>query len=272
MISLNIVDLHTSNHGLLIILSYNISNYCRSPDDYYDRYWFPLQGSNSTFLQSTNSGLQILMTNHSVVTFNKEDLPPEAVMRTALTDTSGNITISFPDTNSYQGYLSLYVAELDPTANATSRIYYADVPLSAPLLINPVLIDAKFSTADGAFDSIAYTKGWTILLYQNPITPSPLGPLLNALELLEVRTGHMATLTNPQDGEPIIWLCLLLILIRRHPKTFHMKGITNFASQVSMLERVIHSVIQLCVASKKFNVGSFDINFCFVRHCPSKNS
>jgi len=39
----------------------------------------------------------------------------------------------------------------------------------------------------------------------------------DALELLEVRIGHMATLTNPQDGELIIWLCLLLIFIRRHP-------------------------------------------------------
>jgi hypothetical protein len=265
MISLNIVDLHTSNHGLLIILSYNISDYCRSPDDYYDRYWFPVQGSNSTFLQSTDSRLQIVTNNYTTLAKNGHDLPPQAVIRTALTDTSGNITISFPDTNSYQGYMSLYCVELDP--NATSRIYYVKIPLQRPVGVNPVLVRAV--TAAVRFD---YTKGWNILLYQNPITPSPLGPLVNAVELLEVRTGHMATLTNPQDGESIIWLCVLLILIRRHPKTFHMKGITNFASQVSMLERVIHSVIQFCVASKKFNVGSFDINFCFVRHCPSKNS
>jgi hypothetical protein len=90
------------------------------------------------------------------------------------------------------------------------------------MLINPVLVNAKFSAADARFDHIevypSHSKGWNILLYQNPITPSPLGPLVNnALELLDVRIGHMATLTNPQDGELIIWLCLLLILIRRHP-------------------------------------------------------
>jgi hypothetical protein len=45
--------------------------------------------------------------------------PPEAVMDTALTS-SPNMAISFPDTYSYQYVLSLYFAELDPTANATS--------------------------------------------------------------------------------------------------------------------------------------------------------
>jgi hypothetical protein len=81
------------------------------------------------------------------MSFNGYDYPPEAVMRTALTDTSGNITISFPDTNSYEGYMSLYFAELDPTANATSRIYYAKIPLFQTTLLNPVLINAKFIAA-----------------------------------------------------------------------------------------------------------------------------
>jgi hypothetical protein len=177
----------------------------RSPDDDYDRYWFPLQGSNSTFLQSTNSGLQILMTNHSVLTLNGYDYPPEAVMRTALTDTSGNMTISFPDTNkSYEVYLLLFYAELDPTANTTSRIYYVNVPGSAPLLTNLVLIDAKFNTSAHSYSNMEYTNGWDIHLYQDPIAHSPLGPLVNALELWEIRVDQIATLTNPQDGELII--------------------------------------------------------------------
>jgi hypothetical protein len=45
--------------------------------------------------------------------------PPEAVMDTALTS-SPNMTISFPDTYSYQYVLPFYLAELDPKANATS--------------------------------------------------------------------------------------------------------------------------------------------------------
>ncbi|KAH9536299.1 hypothetical protein CY35_17G100100 [Sphagnum magellanicum] len=172
----------------------------RSPDDDYDRYWFPLQGSNSTFLQSTNSGLQILMTNHSVLTLNGYDYPPEEVMRTALTDTSGNMTISFPDTSSYEAYLSLYFAELDPTANTTSRIYYVNIPTCGTLLTNRVLIDAKFNTSELSCNHIGYTDGWDIQLYQDPITPSPLGPLVNALELWEIRVDQIATLTNPQDA------------------------------------------------------------------------
>ncbi|KAH9536312.1 hypothetical protein CY35_17G100600 [Sphagnum magellanicum] len=174
-------------------LNFGGNGIVRSPDDYYDRYWFPVQGSNSTFLQSTDSRLQIVTNNYTTLAKNGHDLPPQAVIRTALTDTSGNITISFPDTNSYQGYMSLYCVELDP--NATSRIYYVKIPLQRPVGVNPVLVRAV--TAAVRFD---YTKGWNILLYQNPITPSPLGPLVNAVELLEVRTGHMATLTNPQDA------------------------------------------------------------------------
>jgi hypothetical protein len=193
---------------IVVCLSFylnNIFGYCRSPDDDYDRYWFPLQGSNSTFLQSTNSGLQILMTNHSVLTLNGYDYPPEAVMRTALTDTSGNMTISFPDTNkSYEVYLLLFYAELDPTANTTSRIYYVNVPGSAPLLTNLVLIDAKFNTSAHSYSNMEYTNGWDIHLYQDPIAHSPLGPLVNALELWEIRVDQIATLTNPQDGELII--------------------------------------------------------------------
>ncbi len=145
------------------------------------------------------------MTNHSVLTLNGYDYPPEAVMRTALTDTSGNMTISFPDTNkSYEVYLLLFYAELDPTANTTSRIYYVNVPGSAPLLTNLVLIDAKFNTSAHSYSNMEYTNGWDIHLYQDPIAHSPLGPLVNALELWEIRVDQIATLTNPQDGELII--------------------------------------------------------------------
>jgi len=144
------------------------------------------------------------MTNHSVLTLNGYDYPPEEVMRTALTDTSGNMTISFPDTSSYEAYLSLYFAELDPTANTTSRIYYVNIPTCGTLLTNRVLIDAKFNTSELSCNHIGYTDGWDIQLYQDPITPSPLGPLVNALELWEIRVDQIATLKNPQDGELII--------------------------------------------------------------------
>jgi len=146
------------------------------------------------------------MTNHSVlpVTVNGIDYPPDAVMRTALTDTSGNMTIYFPDTNRYSAYLSFYFAELDPTANATSRNYYVLVPEYDPSLVNPILNQTS-NGPDGAFypEVYYYGNGWDIIVYPDPT--SPLGPLVNALEFLEV-VDQMVTLTNLQDGELIIWL------------------------------------------------------------------
>jgi len=165
------------------------------------------------------------MTNRSVLpmTDNGNDYPPEAVMRTALTDTNGNMTIYFPDRNSYEAYVLFYYAELDPTANATSRNYYVNVPTSSyTYVVNPLNFN---QTNSGYFHNVLifdfpYSEGWNILLYPDPA--SPLGPLVNALEFLEFG-NQMATLTNLQDGELIIWVrvlvfgCLLLIFIRRHP-------------------------------------------------------
>ncbi|CAM6007505.1 unnamed protein product [Sphagnum balticum] len=174
----------------------------RFPDDVYDRYWFPVQKSNATLVQSTDSGLQNLTSNHSILpmSVNGYDYPPDAVMRTALTDTRGNMTINFPaDPNSYLAYLSFYYAELDPTANATSREYYVLVPgYYNPTLVNPILNQTS-NPPDGAFFSEVnyYGTGLDILLYPDPT--SPLGPLVNALEFLEVG-DQMVTLTNLQDA------------------------------------------------------------------------
>jgi hypothetical protein len=172
-----------------------------------------VQWSNSTFVQSTNiSGLQILMTNRSILptTDNFEDFPPDAVMRTALTDTNGNMTISFPDKNTYQASLSFYYAELDPTANGTSRNYYLTTSSFPITLVNPFLNQTNSNLNDYNFPNVVtslgyfqYSEGWNILLYPDPT--SPLGPLVNALEFLELGS-QMATLTNLQDGELIIWV------------------------------------------------------------------
>ncbi|CAK9869304.1 unnamed protein product [Sphagnum jensenii] len=133
----------------------------RHPDDEFDRYWFPVQGSNSRFIQST-SPLQSLVASKIV---RNEGLtwgdPPAAVMDTALTS-SGEITISFPDDYNYEYILSFYYAELNSTANASSRIFYLNV--------------------------------------QDQTVSGPLGPIANALETWEMSTNPMATMTNNQDG------------------------------------------------------------------------
>ncbi|CAN5964071.1 unnamed protein product [Sphagnum jensenii] len=105
-----------------------LRTYTRHPDDEFDRYWFPIQGSNSTFIQST-SPLQTLVASKIV---GNEGIiwgePPARVMDTALTS-SGNITISFPDDYNYEYILSFYYAELNSTANASSQNFYLEIKL-----------------------------------------------------------------------------------------------------------------------------------------------
>jgi hypothetical protein len=123
-------------------------------------------------------------------------------MDTALTS-SGNITITFPDDYSYQYILSFYYAELNSTANASSRNFYLEVPGSnGSVLLNP------YSNSLKLFDSLVdlnwglhYTPGTDIVLYPDQTVSSPLGPIANALETWEMSTNPMATMTNNQDGE-----------------------------------------------------------------------
>ncbi|KAH8936949.1 hypothetical protein BDL97_17G112500 [Sphagnum fallax] len=138
-----------------------LRTYSRHPDDQFDRYWFPIQGSNSTFIQST-SPLQSLVASQIVGNAGSIlGYPPATVMDTALTS-SGNITISIPDDYNYEYILSFYYAELNSTANAGSRIFYLEAP--------------------------------------DQTVSSPLGPIANALEIWEMSTNPMATMTNNQDA------------------------------------------------------------------------
>jgi len=189
-----------------LFFHYGVSGYCRYPDDIYDRYWYP-QGSNSTFLESTTPPPQILTTNHSIdenIIF--PDVIPAAVIDTALTTTGGNITIFFPDYYAYQAFVIFYYAELDATANATSRQFYAQVPGFITTFINPIVnVSQKFSVSYEGFGPFEYFAGWDIVLYQDQKNSSPLGPLVNALEVLELSTSTMAIRTNPEDGELLFY-------------------------------------------------------------------
>jgi hypothetical protein len=129
-------------------------------------------------------------------------------MDTALTS-SGNITISFPDDYNYEYILSFYSAELNSTANASSRIFYLEVEGNAERpLVNPYSdgSNAVFRAAILVFRDIFYTPGADIVLYPDETVSSPLGPMANALETWEMSTNPMATMTNNQDGELLIWL------------------------------------------------------------------
>jgi hypothetical protein len=129
-------------------------------------------------------------------------------MDTALTS-SGNITITFPDDYSYQYTLSFYYAELNSTANASSRNFYLEVPghSSGDDLLNPYSdTEGVFNAVEENYWNLAYTPGMDIVLYPNQTVSSPLGPIANALETWEMSTNPMATMTNNQDGELLIWL------------------------------------------------------------------
>ncbi|CAK9212168.1 unnamed protein product, partial [Sphagnum troendelagicum] len=169
------------------------------PVDEFDRYWFPIQGSNSTFIKST-SPLQSLVASKIVFVDGLWDEPPETVMDTALTS-SGNITITFPDDYSYQYILWFYYAELNSTANASSRNFYIQVP-ERDILLNPYSNSSDFAfNGDVEFiQEVSYTPGTDIVLYPDQSVSSPLGPIANALETWEVSTNPMATITNYQDA------------------------------------------------------------------------
>jgi hypothetical protein len=172
----------------------------RHPDDEFDRYWFPIQGSNSTFIQST-SPLQSLVASKIVGPNNRLwGEPPETVMDTALTS-SGNITITFPDNYNYECILSFYYADLNSTANASSQNFYIDVPTGSRDIqedpysngSNPV---SPSSALVVVFNQVSCTPGTDIVLYPNETFSSPLGPIANALETWEVSTNPLATMTT----------------------------------------------------------------------------
>jgi hypothetical protein len=180
--------------------------YCRYPDDEFDRYWFPTP-SNSTFIEST-SPLQSLVASEKVrPNIGLWGPPPDTVMDTALTS-SGNIRINFPDNYSYESILSFYYAELNSTANASSRNFDLEVSTESYIYrLNPYSkSNSTFKAHYIHYWSLLYTPGTYILLYPDQNVSSPLGPIMNALESWEISTNSMATMTDNQDGELLIWL------------------------------------------------------------------
>jgi hypothetical protein len=130
-------------------------------------------------------------------------------MDTALTS-SGNITITFPDNYNYNYILSFYYAELNSTANASSRNFYIELQGSflGDGLLNPYSNSSNrlFTAVTALLLELPYTPGADIVLYQNQTVSSPLGPIANALENWEMSTNPIATITNNEDGELLILL------------------------------------------------------------------
>jgi len=169
-----------------------ITGMCRYPDDPRDNYWGGQQW-NSTSILTTRPPMQTLTGPDGL---NPQVYPPAAVLDTALT-TNGTMTITFPFTRSYVWDMFLYCVELDPTANATSREFYAMVQDYNVLLINPFADDINHTVVIEDWGGVP----WSMTLFQNSSTSTPNGPLVNALEVYEIMLQNVNLLTNEQDGE-----------------------------------------------------------------------
>jgi hypothetical protein len=96
---------------------------------------------------------------------------------------------------------------LDATANATSRQFYLEAPDFSLFFSNPIVNASQFNARFYWFGPFTYVAGWDMVLYQDQTIYSPLGPFVNALELLEISENLMTMLTNHEDGE--LLFCLL---------------------------------------------------------------
>jgi len=173
-------------------MSWLITGMCRYPDDPRDNYW-DTQQWNSTSVLTTRPPMQTLIGPDGL---NPQLDAPAAVLDTALT-TNGTMTITFPFTQSYMWDMFLYCVELDPTANATSREFYAMIYAYSTVLINPFAMYPNHAVV------LEETGGvpWSMTLFQNSSTSTRNGPLVNALEVYEIMLQNVNLLTNEQDGE-----------------------------------------------------------------------
>lgn len=173
---------------------------CRYPDDSFDRYWFP-EGVNSTFVNISTTPLQSLSNVSVIIDGAVWSYPPSAVLETALT-TTNSMRISFPDTIS-RGYLGLFFAELDPTANNYSRQFEIQIPqASESTVMNPYQSGPGLDNISAViFLDLLEVNYLDMIIDPYSNTSVSLGPLVNALEFCELMQNEVALLTNDQDGE-----------------------------------------------------------------------
>ncbi|KAH9541902.1 hypothetical protein CY35_14G088600 [Sphagnum magellanicum] len=178
----------------------------RYPDDIFDHYWFPIK-SNSQYVESAAQVEALTATSIVNVTFSNATsivnvtFPPNAVMNTALT-TNGSMTINIPSTSTYTSIMTLYFAELNPNASNSSREFCVEARTRgfypSCMSVNP-LVDG------GGLGGVSWSEyfgpvSYDVSMFQNQSISTALGPLVNALEILEVnQNDEFGILTNEQD-------------------------------------------------------------------------
>ncbi|KAH9541960.1 hypothetical protein CY35_14G090600 [Sphagnum magellanicum] len=177
--------------------NFGASGILRYPDDPRDNYWGGQQW-NSTSILTTRPPMQTLTGLTGADGLNPPLNAPAAVLDTALT-TNGTMTITFPFTRSYVWDMFLYCVELDPTANATSREFYALIQGYSSVLINPFAMSPNHASVPEYLGGVP----WGMTLIQNSSTSTPNGPLVNALEVYEIMLENVNLLTNERDAHAI---------------------------------------------------------------------
>jgi hypothetical protein len=117
-------------------------------------------------------------------------------MNTAIT-TNGTMTIDIPFTNAYNGFMTIYMAELNPNAGNSSREFYLEVPGNPTWGVNPLVNGGGL----GGLVELNFGVANYISLFETQSISTPLGPLVNALEIFEFSQNPFAILTNEQDSK-----------------------------------------------------------------------
>jgi hypothetical protein len=120
-------------------------------------------------------------------------------MDTALTTNGTCMTIDIPFPPSYTWFMTLYWSELYPNASASSRQFYVEVPVYETQFVNPLVN----TSALGEIFNLSYSGKLPnyVNLFKNLSISTPLGPLVNALEIFERSQTQSVTLTNEQDSK-----------------------------------------------------------------------
>ncbi|CAK9873679.1 unnamed protein product [Sphagnum jensenii] len=161
----------------------------RYPDDPFDNYWFPIM-PNSSYV---NSSAQVEALSGSGLSWTQM-FPPAAVMNTALT-TNGDMTISIQFPHSYTWFMTLFLANLNPSevpGEATILLEFdVEVPGYETNLVSlstsanvPTVVELEYYGTVPDFVNLSKNSG---------------SLLVNAMEIFEVSENQMAILTNQQD-------------------------------------------------------------------------
>lgn len=167
-------------------------NYCRYPDDPYDRRWNPRDFGNASIRVSSDALFSKLT--------SAQDRPPPAVLKNAITATRTNerihLLMELPSYEEINVYINLYFSEvtrLQPKQNRSFRIFKDNKSISDPIV--PPYGDC---VEMGVKETMASSKTTFSLV---PTNVSTLPPLINAMEIFQIGDSPLTGGTNKKDGK-----------------------------------------------------------------------